>query len=469
VTAASGASAAVAPSEQVVVTGLDASAVESYAAPDLDAWDRWNYARSERQVDPVSARYVASGVYGVDDLDHYGDWRVVPSYGALWVPRSVAAGWVPYSSGRWIYDPYYGWTWVDDAPWGWAPYHYGRWVHVSGYWGWCPGPRVARPYYAPALVAFYGGSGFSVGFGGPRVAWVPLGWGEPLVPWWGSTSFRRYPRWAGWGGPRVVNQVIVTHNHVIQVNQIKTHENVHVRGAVVAVDRDHFGRHAGHAKHFVHGDASDLAPLHGEPPVKPDRTSLVAGRGPAERPPHSAFARRVVATRAPRPDPVPSFAAAGDESSERVSQRGHGHETPAAPPPRIVEPPREGKRIKVSTRPPFGHEGDSVREIPPPAPSFGEVERKSVRTPERARVQQEPARVRSAPEPSRAQAEPVRAPDPLQVDRASRKSAGGRRANTTPAPGALPGEPANRVYPDSHGGDSPGGNSHGGGWNRHGR
>ena len=83
----------------------------------------------------------------------------MPTYGAVWVPRGVAVGWAPYSTGRWVYDPYYGWTWVDDAPWGWAPYHYGRWVHVSGYWGWCPGPIVARPYYSPALVAFYGGGG----------------------------------------------------------------------------------------------------------------------------------------------------------------------------------------------------------------------------------------------------------------------------------------------------------------------
>ena len=209
VTPASGESATIAASEQVVVSGTDAPQVETYAAPELDAWDRWNYARTDDQLDAVSARYVPSGVYGANDLDHYGDWRVVPTYGAVWVPRRVAVGWAPYSTGRWIYDPYYGWTWVDDAPWGWAPYHYGRWVHLSGYWGWCPGPIVARPYYAPALVAFYGGGGFSVGvtIGTPYVGWVALGWGEPLVPWWGPARFRGHPRWAGWGGPRVVNNV----------------------------------------------------------------------------------------------------------------------------------------------------------------------------------------------------------------------------------------------------------------------
>ena len=162
-TPAVGESATIGASEQVVVYGMEEPQIESYAAPELDAWDRWNYARTDDQGDTVSARYVPSGVYGADDLDEYGDWRVVPTYGALWVPRRVGPGWAPYSNGRWVMDPYYGWTWVDAAPWGWAPYHYGRWVHYSGYWGWCPGPIVARPYYSPALVAFYGGGGFSVG------------------------------------------------------------------------------------------------------------------------------------------------------------------------------------------------------------------------------------------------------------------------------------------------------------------
>ena len=69
--------------------------------------------------------------------------------------RAWPPGWAPYSTGAWVRTSYYGWTWVDAAPWGWAPFHYGRWVQVGGYWGWAPGPLVARPYYAPALVAFF--------------------------------------------------------------------------------------------------------------------------------------------------------------------------------------------------------------------------------------------------------------------------------------------------------------------------
>ncbi len=37
----------------------------------------------------MSARYVAPGTYGVRDLDTYGTWRVVPIYGAVWIPTAV--------------------------------------------------------------------------------------------------------------------------------------------------------------------------------------------------------------------------------------------------------------------------------------------------------------------------------------------------------------------------------------------
>src|SRR5262249_19878915 len=62
----------------------------------------------------------------------------------------------------------------------------GRWAYLSNHWCWVPGPVRARPVYAPALVAFVGGGGFSiaVGGGGPvnGVAWFPLGVGEVYRP-----------------------------------------------------------------------------------------------------------------------------------------------------------------------------------------------------------------------------------------------------------------------------------------------
>jgi hypothetical protein len=379
VTPASGDAGVIVASEQVVVTGTDEPQVETYAAPELDAWDRWNYARTDEQLDAVSARYVPSDVYGVDDLDRHGDWRVVPDYGAVWLPRHVPVGWAPYSSGRWLFDPYYGWTWVDDAPWGWAPYHYGRWVHVSGYWGWCPGPIVRRPYYAPALVAFFGGGGFSIGitFGRLHIGWVALGWGEPLVPWWGPPRFRGHPRWAGWGGPRVVNNVVVKRETIVNVKQINVYQNARVRDAVVAVDRDHFGRRSRDGGQFTRARHEKLEPLHGGLDVKPDRSSLVAEDRPAKRPPRELRQRSVVATREPRIERPPEIEERRAPQAERPPRDARGSESgapDAPPPPRVVSPPRKGERIATSKRPPFGTQSEVERRPPPPPPRFKERE-----------------------------------------------------------------------------------------------
>jgi hypothetical protein len=196
---ASGEAVTITPSDEVVVEGTSAPRVTSYVAPQLDAWDKWNYSRSDAHLDAVSARYVSPGTYGVSDLDRYGTWRAVPTYGSVWIPTTVQPGWAPYTTGSWTLDRTYGWTWVDTAPWGWAPYHYGRWVSVDGFWGWAPGPVIARPVYAPALVAFFGGPAVSVGINiGPLLGWVALGWGELIVPWWGRPGVIHEPSWRGW-------------------------------------------------------------------------------------------------------------------------------------------------------------------------------------------------------------------------------------------------------------------------------
>ena len=122
---------------------------------------------------------------GYEDLDDYGAWQTDPNYGAVWFPRSTPAGWAPYRYGHWESVQPWGWTWIDDEPWGFAPFHYGRWASVRGRWGWVPGEAKLRPVYAPALVAFVGGQGWSgsASFGsGGGVGWVPLAPGEPFVP-----------------------------------------------------------------------------------------------------------------------------------------------------------------------------------------------------------------------------------------------------------------------------------------------
>jgi hypothetical protein len=310
---AGGAEVEVGSSQQVVVSGTETATVGRVAPSGDDAWDRWNADRTAQLGEqPRSAQYVPPEVAGVDDLDRYGDWRDTPKYGNVWVPRDVPMDWAPYSTGRWVWDGYYGWTWVDDSPWGWAPYHYGRWCWNDGYWGWAPGPVAVRPVYAPALVAFFGGPyfGVSVSVGTPFVSWVALGWGEPVVPWWGPRGFVGRPYWGGWSGPRVVNNVVINNTTIVNVNNINRYDNFRNGRAVIGVAGDRFGR--GRVEHVrVDPDrVRKLRPVRGELGVRPVRESLVPRTGRGERPPERIQNRRVVATRPPQ-DPARQPRAAG--------------------------------------------------------------------------------------------------------------------------------------------------------------
>jgi len=130
-------------------------------------------------------QYLSAGVTGYEDLNYYGTWNNDPEYGQVWSARNVPVGWSPYTTGRWVYQPVYGWTWVDEQPWGFAPYHYGRWAQRNNRWFWVPPERSQRAVYAPALVAFIGGTELGIALGmQPRrpVGWFPLGPREIYVP-----------------------------------------------------------------------------------------------------------------------------------------------------------------------------------------------------------------------------------------------------------------------------------------------
>jgi hypothetical protein len=492
---AGGEAMSIRPSEEIVVQGTTTAHVATYVAPELDRWDRWNYDRTDELVDTVSERYLSPGVAGARELDHYGSWRVVPQYGTVWVPDAVPTGWAPYSAGRWIWDPYYQWTWVDDAPWGWAPFHYGRWVYVSGYWAWCPGPVVvSRPVYAPALVAFYGvRPGFSVGIGigSSGLAWVALGWGEPLLPWWGHPGFVGRPWWGGWGGPRVVNNVVVKQTTVVNVTNIH-YANVRVTNAVVATTADHFGR--GHVREapvqVVREREREMEQIRGALPVKPDSLRVNAGAPKGERPPQSILERPVIATRAPReskvpwrveqPQPIraaePRYVPAPKRSSaelprpqfgteagpERMrpplppayEERKRGGESASTSPPAIARerpdlrepgaapsiergPQAERAAPPVRSREPqpeLGREQQPTRAAPPQTPAPRQ-ERERVPSPVQERMP-EPREVRP-----REQAPRVVQPQPRPQDRVERVERPQRAERAD-----LPGNPANRVY-----------------------
>ncbi len=154
-----------------------------------DAFDRWAQAREMLYAQAGGGQYVAPGTVGYRDLDRYGEWRSEPDYGEVWFPDDVAAGWVPYRNGRWVWIAPWGMTWISNEPWGFAPFHYGRWAMIGNRWGWLPGVVGVRAVYAPALVGFFGGNGWHVSVGvsigvGDLVGWYPLGPGVVYNPWY---------------------------------------------------------------------------------------------------------------------------------------------------------------------------------------------------------------------------------------------------------------------------------------------
>ena len=404
VTPAAGAATTVAANQQVAITGAETPSVETSAAPPLTAWDRWNNQRTTYLIQPANAQNVSPGMYGTEELAQHGTWRTEENYGPVWAPASVPSGWVPYSTGRWIWDPRFGWTWLDAAPWGWAPYHYGRWVFVRGYWGWAPGPVIVRPLYAPALVVVLGGP---VAVAVRPVQWAPLGWGEPVIPWWGRPGFVGVAWWGGWGGPRLVNNVVVNRTTTVNVTNINVYSNVHVHNAVVGVSEDRFGRGAVQTTRVDDARVRELTPVRGPLQVKPVAASAMSAARSSLTPPAAARERTVVATRTPR-DFSPALRAQGlgaereasaPAAKERIvpapkrtvvaappdspssGQRPRGPETPNArrqdptsapggapsaprPSPRGAPAPPESTQGK---RPP-ADQGDAGRKVGPPPP-----------------------------------------------------------------------------------------------------
>ncbi|MBC7944708.1 MAG: hypothetical protein H7X91_05490 [Burkholderiales bacterium] len=166
-----------------------------FSQADVDDFDRWVLAR-DRDYEKARSAEAPSGLSpettGYEELDRYGEWRGHTSYGSLWYPNDVPAGWAPYRNGYWSHVAPWGWSWIDYAPWGFAPFHYGRWVYHHNRWGWWPGHYAHRPVYAPALVAYVGHphSSVSISFGSyPLIGWFPLAPYEAYYPGYGHSSF----------------------------------------------------------------------------------------------------------------------------------------------------------------------------------------------------------------------------------------------------------------------------------------
>jgi len=325
---------------------------ELHAAPQEDDFDQWAQSRDQRFDHSQSARYVSPNVVGSDDLDEYGTWRDSPEYGNVWVPSGVAYDWAPYRYGHWIWVAPWGWTWVEDEPWGFAPFHYGRWVYYDNYWGWAPGPYYVRPYYAPALVAWFGGGGWGFGFGfGGGYGWCPLGFGEPFIPWYGVS--RGY-----------FNRVNITNTHITNITNVYNntyinrgglhggepmhYANMRAPNGFSAVSRDTLVNSRPVAQNNIRiapNQMSRLSPTRSLD-VQPTRTTMLGANGGrrAAMPPPRSFARPVVSSntgtfrggQASIPNRGAGWTGAGPNSNVRRPEPG------LAAPRSVPRPPSAG-------------------------------------------------------------------------------------------------------------------------------
>ncbi len=303
---ASGSAFSVEAGQVGILSGRDAPSYDITSAGPPDDWEGWCASRDRRWDESRSTRYVSPDMVGYEDLDDYGDWRDGGPYGPVWVPHEVEAGWAPYRYGHWAWVDPWGWTWVDDAPWGFAPFHYGRWVWLSDRWAWVPGRVVARPVYAPALVAFVGGPNWSLTLaagGGGGVAWFPLGPDEVYVP-------------AYHASPTYIRNVNVTNVNVTNINVTNIDvTTIHYRNreapdAVTAVSEETFvgARPVGRNAVIVPRERLAGAAVVGTAaPLAPTRVSVLAQPEPvrAHRPPETVVERQVVVRTPPPPRPVP--------------------------------------------------------------------------------------------------------------------------------------------------------------------
>ena len=303
--------------EQVLFTGTNLNHNSINRMPPYDTFDQWVNDRDRAEDTSVSARYVSREVIGYQQLDEHGSWETNVEYGPIWVPRTTEVGWAPYRNGNWLWVAPWGWTWVDRAPWGFAPYHYGRWAHIGLRWAWVPGIYLhyERPVYAPALVAFVGGSNglsvsLNIGSGrGPGVAWFPLAPGEAYRPSYVTSS-----RYLDNINRRSGNNVTInntTINNTTVNNNTTIYANQHVHNAVTAVPASTFVK-----GQFVGGVAQPLTRDQiltsqvgaGAPTITPSTDSMLGTSRRVGNPDNAGNQYRnrpVVATFNPAAVPVP--------------------------------------------------------------------------------------------------------------------------------------------------------------------
>jgi hypothetical protein len=410
VVAAGGGQVSVDAGSEMKIDGIDSPQYDIVGLSRSDSFDQWVNQRQRRLISPRSYRYVNASIVGAEDLDSYGRWDNIPSYGYCWTPANVEAGWQPYRLGHWVWIDPWGWTWVGDEPWGWAPYHYGRWVTSSSRWYWVPvAPSATYVSYSPALVAFVGGgpgwSGSVTVGGGGYVGWFPLAPRDPFNPWWGSRAALSV---------NVSNVTYVNRNYVTVVNH-----NTFVSGGYVAtsVVRDP----------VVVRQVVSAPVIRGALPVMPTVSSLrVSAKAnlPAPSHPSARVIARPVVTRVATPPAPPRF-----EAKMAAIRENKGAPVSAAAAAKISVEAQNGAKPVTAVRPvaahpgqvsfaPRGNAGASVAKPQPVTAPKGKAlataERPVVASPTAAAKANAPAPEKVAPGAVVVKPAPAGAPAPAQ-------------------------------------------------------
>lgn len=419
----------VAAGQAVYLTGTNSIQVSSVAFPRSDGFDAWYDSRDRRlQEGRIREReYVNPYMAGAGDLEEYGTWQTQSPYGPVWYPSDVGSDWVPYREGHWAYVGPWGWTWVDDEPWGYCPFHYGRWAHIGSRWGWVPGPVNVMPVYAPALVAFVGGDGFSLGIGigggGGLAGWFPLGPTDPFVPWYNYQG--DYLRQVNVTNVRNVTNVTNITNIINTTNATNINtSNIHyayrtVAATAVPIAAFRSGQAVAHSAVRVDPAQVARAQVITRPTVRPAAAAVFAGKTPRSTPsvstPPIRNAKFVVPPHRPVAPAARGTAPAGrpaPQAAPRTMPGARPAPTPGArPEPETRTAPQAAPRTMPGARPvptPGTRPAPQTRRAPQAAPRTMPGARPETRPTPQARPAPE---ARPAPRTTRPVPETRRAPE----------------------------------------------------------
>ena len=158
-----------------------------FYSTDKDDFDRWNQDRAGElgYARYGSSQYLDSGYEEYEhELSRNGRWRYNDTYNTnIWIPYNVGDDWRPYYYGRWVWNPFYGYTWCSFDSWGYFTHHYGRWQWDPFYhWYWIPGY-----HWSPAWVSWFWDDYY--------YGWCPLSWwNRPVIVynghWWRNYHYR---------------------------------------------------------------------------------------------------------------------------------------------------------------------------------------------------------------------------------------------------------------------------------------